>query len=176
MIDKHCGSQPSVPGTVSAQRLAGQHSVANALPTFVIAALVGRQARVRSALPVSISAMAATAAANHAGTRPVRTGSVHGIMLDVRNRVEFSSCLDGAGHCAGGQLSRQGLLGSWRRQASFARQSFGAVLACADASAHEFCYPLPPSFFYETVMRTSSWIGSTGTADRSTVSECVPFV
>ena len=41
VIYKHGCGHPSALGTVTAQRLVGQHEVANALPTFVIAALVG---------------------------------------------------------------------------------------------------------------------------------------
>lgn len=79
VVHRHGSGQPSVLGTVPAQRLVGQHGVADALPALVVTALVGGQAIVGKTVAPALSAMGAAAVAHHAGAGPVRTSSIHGI-------------------------------------------------------------------------------------------------
>lgn len=79
MVHQHGSGQPSALGTVPAQRLVGQHGVADALPALVVTALVGGQAIVGRTVAPALPVMGAAAVAHNAGAGLVRTSSIYGI-------------------------------------------------------------------------------------------------
>ena len=78
VVHQRGSGQPSALGTAPAQRLVGQHGVADAAPALVVTALVGGQAIVGKTVAPSLSAMGAAVVAHNAGAGPVRTSSIHG--------------------------------------------------------------------------------------------------
>ena len=149
VVDENGGShQMSALGTVPAQRLACQDGVADALPSLVVAALVGGKTGVWQTLPLPRSAMGADTVAHNARARSVRARSIHYLTSEERACAGFATV--------------------WPLDRMAREQTRAAQL--------HFTFRLPPSpLYYDATMpRTRTRLASNGVVDSSTTSACVP--